>query len=146
MTRINATIPPSNLSDQHLIAEYVEIGGVSSVYRKRLESGKSSNDIPEKFTLGRGHVKFFLNKPLDIIKRFVNLKDEMLKRGFEANIPVSYIYDNFMPDNILYSTYYRYTQEDRELIRNRVIERLPAKPRYYSKEVSKEFMINLIRQ
>lgn len=148
MTRINVTVKPFNLMDGHLVAAYRETGRVSAVYKYRVDNGIPLDDIPSKFRLGAGHVKFFLNKPMEILTQFEALTIEMQKRGYATNIPISYIVDNFGGwGNISkINCDYEYSQEDKNLIRERIIERLPAKPRYYSKEVSKEFMINLIRQ
>lgn len=57
MTRINVGIPPKDLNTKHLIAEHREIKRVPNLIKKgRL---KSSN-IPSNFTLGAGHIKFFM--------------------------------------------------------------------------------------
>ena len=56
MTRINTAISVKSLTDEHLLAEHREI--------KRLANTKITNlnDIPSEFCLGKGHVKFFMNK------------------------------------------------------------------------------------
>ena len=71
MTRINI-IEPSELTDQHLIAEYREIFMVGSSLQRSLKSKNwNPKDIPIKFTLNTGHVKFFMIKvntyPIDMI-------------------------------------------------------------------------------
>jgi hypothetical protein len=83
MTRINATIPPAALCDQHLIAEYREILRVNELAtRKKVDLSK----LPSIFTLGTGHVKFFYNKLKYIHSRFDQLRQELLNREFAANI------------------------------------------------------------
>jgi hypothetical protein len=79
MTRINAHIPPSELCDSHLLAEHREITRVPNTIR----SGRAViKDIPRKFTLGQGHVKFFYNKIGYIKDRYEQLYDECIARGF----------------------------------------------------------------
>ena len=61
MTRINAGILPKDLTSKHLIAEHREIKRIPNCVGK----GKYNMDnIPDKFKLGTGHVKFFYNKLL----------------------------------------------------------------------------------
>ena len=61
MTRINSAINVKNLTDEHLLAEHREITRVPFVLRNAIRTG-SVNNIPEKFTLGKGHVLFFIDK------------------------------------------------------------------------------------
>ena len=64
MTRINL-VPPEELSDQHLVAEYREIFMVGSSLQRSLGSPnweKTKKSIPKQFTLNKGHVKFFLRQ------------------------------------------------------------------------------------
>ena len=62
MTRINI-IPVEDLTDQHLMAEYREIFMIGPALQKSLQSESwNSNKIPNKFTLGKGHVMFFYDK------------------------------------------------------------------------------------
>ena len=64
MTRINI-VEPSELSDQHLVAEYREIFHVGSALQRTLASpnrDKLLEDRPTEFTLNKGHTKFFFDK------------------------------------------------------------------------------------
>jgi deoxyribonuclease (pyrimidine dimer) len=63
MVRINI-INPKYLTDQHLIAEYVEILMLLDYAKKN-----SPCNIPKKYCLGKGHIKFFSNKVLYLKKR-----------------------------------------------------------------------------
>ena len=60
MTRINI-ISPSELTDQHLIAEYREIFMVAGSLKRTLisKSGFVESKVPKNFTLNSGHVYFF---------------------------------------------------------------------------------------
>lgn len=83
MTRINATIPPAALCDQHLVAEYKEILRTNALATKKPLDVKR---IPSSFTLGTGHVLFFYDKLKYIHHRFESLRNELLQRGYIANI------------------------------------------------------------
>src|ERR1700740_2500206 len=79
MTRINAGIPPKKLSRQHLIAEHREIVRIPNT----IKSGKAAvKDIPEHFTLGKGHVKFFYDKLKYLHNRYEQLYKECTARGY----------------------------------------------------------------
>ena len=92
--------------------------------------------IPTKFTLGTGHVKFFLNKGKYTLRRYESLYAECIKRGFEVtdysqNWAVYKQYPKYNKD-------YKETTEAIELLLARITERLSVskqKPRYYGKEI-----------
>lgn len=119
MTRINLGIPPESLHHKHLTAEYREIGRIGSLVLARLDNGQSFNDIPPKFTLGKGHVKFFFDKGKYIHKRFEALKREMIRRGYKANLD----FRNTWPQE-LYNDY-EPTPEDIEIVERRIADRMP---------------------
>lgn len=79
--RINAGIPVQNLSDEHLRAEEAEIAMCPGFYN-RVWKGKSI--IPSQFTLGQGHISFFMNKKTWTLRRYKELHEECLKRGFDG--------------------------------------------------------------
>lgn len=74
MTRINVGIPPHELCDAHLIAEYREL--------PRAWNGKFINKPPLHFTLGTGHVLWCAQYPGMLSDRFVAIVAEMQYRGF----------------------------------------------------------------
>lgn len=77
MTRINC-IEPFRLSNQHLVAEYREM--------LRLRHAKvGRGGIPQSYRVGAGHVKFFYDKGLYLIKRHRSLVDEMKRRNMRPN-------------------------------------------------------------
>ena len=82
MTRINC-IPVTELHDKHLIAEYRELPRVFALARKSWERGeKPEEDTPSKYTMGKGHVRFFYSKLGYLYHRQVLLIQEMENRGF----------------------------------------------------------------
>lgn len=119
--RINL-VNPKELSDQHLISEYMELG----VIMNNIVKGKYKlENIPKSFVLGKGHVKFFLDKPYFLKQRNFFLWLEMRARGFNPK---------GMPDfgncNSYWTDYYP-REEDIEISRARIIESYKKKPNYY---------------
>lgn len=79
MTRIN-TIDPVDLLDQHLFIEYREITRVATLHR----APKPGEAMPQNYTLGTGHVKFFYNKGEFLAKRCEQLYAELVARGYNV--------------------------------------------------------------
>ena len=83
MTRINIIIP-SELYDQHLIAEYREIFMVAGSLERTLisKAGYKESKVPTRYTLNKGHL-FFYYKGMYLHKRYDAIIVEMKKRGFK---------------------------------------------------------------
>lgn len=84
MTRINV-VPPSELTDKHLVAEYRELPRVLRRAVLAIESGKEPSDfkIAEHYLLGKGHETFFIDKCEFLWLRWNNLRSEMIHRGMK---------------------------------------------------------------
>ena len=136
MTRINI-IEPSELTDQHLIAEYREITMVPGSLKRTLVSkiGYQEKKVPKKFTLNGGHVYFFYNKGKYLDNRYVEIRTEMKRRGFNPDPDRKFPKDIFK-NNGLYNDWMP-TIEDQKIIRHRIAERISAKPNWYRKTDSK---------
>tara|TARA_R110000868_G_scaffold307378_3_gene568867 strand:+ start:5220 stop:5618 length:399 start_codon:yes stop_codon:yes gene_type:complete len=78
MTRINL-IPPQELTRQHLVAEYRELPRTFALIKNWQ---KRPTTLPEQFTMGTGHVRFFYNKASFLVNRQRKLIEEMLSRGY----------------------------------------------------------------
>lgn len=125
MTRINL-IPVKELTDQHLLSEHREIKRIPNI----INSWKYDlNWIPEKFTLWKGHVKFFYNKMLFLLPRYIELYRECQKRWFK----VCYYLDSF--GSLLLAGWlsndYNPTPEDIQISRDRIQEKIRSKPWFY---------------
>jgi deoxyribonuclease (pyrimidine dimer) len=83
MTRINC-VPPEELSREHLLAEWKELPRVFNLAAKAYHSGRKVV-APERYTLGAGHVKFFYQRLGWCLDRFLELRSEMLRRGYKPN-------------------------------------------------------------
>ena len=86
MTRINI-VSPSELTDQHLIAEYREIFMVAGSLNRTLNSkiGYKKSRVPKRYILNSGHVYFFYNKGKYLDNRYKELVNEMKLRGFKPD-------------------------------------------------------------
>lgn len=116
MTRINAGVRAKELPRQALLAEHRELKRIPN----KVASGKFNMiGQPKQFKLGTGHVKFFYDKMNYLYKRYQELYDECIRRGYNvkdytlafAGIPTKYW-------NI-----YEENQIDREIVLARLKER-----------------------
>lgn len=127
MTRINL-VEPSELMDQHLLAEYREIRLLCSNLQRTLRSkhGFQEKKVPNEFTLNSGHVYFFYPRGKYIHKRYEALRKELQKRGITAELefPISkwpaYLYNDWMP-----------TERDKDIVRERIALRISQRPNWY---------------
>jgi deoxyribonuclease (pyrimidine dimer) len=127
MTRINL-VDPSELTDQHLIAEYRESRLlVANMRRIFALSGPDKKKIPASFTLNKGHVLFFKDKGMYIHKRYQQLIGEMLNRGFEpqfltldTSVWPSGFFNDWTP-----------TERDKDIVRERIALRISQRPGWY---------------
>lgn len=123
-------IPVHFLTDQHLIAEKRELRMIPALLKKRIFSGKhTEKDIPKQFTLGPGHMKFFLNKMLYLFKRYDLIVDEMVQRGF--NVDKSLMFEMSYAVLLKMDNDWKPEPQDYEIIIRRLREKLFEKPSWY---------------
>ena len=130
MTRINL-VPPEELSDQHLVAEYREIFMVGSSLQRSLRSPnweKTKKSISKQFTLNKGHVKFFYDKGKYLSERYDELIKEMKKRQMSPN-PLRTFKKEQWPDD-LFNTW-RPNDYDLKVVRTRIQMKINLKPDWY---------------
>lgn len=137
MTRINI-IPPEELMDQHLIAEYRETRLLTQNLRRSFQSknGMDKTKIPKQFTLNAGHILFFKDKGEYIRKRYDQLQAEMRNRGFTPTFPEidTTIWPNGFKNDWVPS------ERDMSIVRERIALRISQRPgwyRYYGKVIDK---------
>lgn len=154
MTRINL-VPPQELMDQHLFAEFREIKMVPKSLRRsiaaaknrhRNEQGCVSSDflmritratilerIPPAFTLNTGHVSFFYDKGAYLVERYALLRQELERRGINFNRE-----SELDPDGTMLAApwcgHYTATPEALHIIRTRIAEKIAMKPSWYRYE------------
>lgn len=83
MARVNVGVDPKYLSDQHLLAEAVEILMVVGALKKQNFTIKKPT--PNSFKLGTGHIRFFWDKILFLDRRLSLVKTELNARQMQAN-------------------------------------------------------------
>ena len=122
MTRINL-IPPTELCDQHLLAEHRELTRIPNAVAKGKFHLKGQ---PEEYKLGEGHVRFFFNKMAFLKRRYDELHTECKARGFK----VQYIWPEALPSSPALWLDYQPTDAALEINRQRIQERMPKKARF----------------
>jgi deoxyribonuclease (pyrimidine dimer) len=127
MTRINV-IPVSDLTDQHLMAEYRELPMVHAAARR---SNPSKYVSSTKYTLNKGHVMFFYNKKKFLLNRWFELIEELYKRGYDID-PTSRVVDWTTLDKF---EQIDWTPDEHAISINleRIQERIAQKPDWYRK-------------
>ena len=131
MTRINSNIDPKLLHRLHLIAELREITMVPASLSRSLMTRSHLMilcDIPKKFTLNTGHVKFFYNKLTFLHHRFDTLCDDMERRGYTPDRSRRTAFDGF---NSLFYNDWTSTLEDDNIVHERIELRISQKPHLY---------------
>ena len=132
MTRINI-IPPKELYDQHLIAEYREITMVPAALSRTLNSkaGLIRSKIPKNYTLNKGHVYFFYNKGKYLDNRYNELIVEMKNGGFIPDENRLFPKQIFIDNNLYYD--WEPSDIDMQVIRLRIKQKIKQKPDWYRK-------------
>ena len=133
MTRVNL-VPPEELTDQHLFAEFRELKMIpKSLARSIRARGVDGvvKMIPVAFTLGKGHVSFFYDKGAYLGDRYERLRIELSRR--EVNFDRSSLLD---PDKVFtehfgLAGFWTPPLEALALIRARITEKIAMKPAWY---------------
>lgn len=146
MARVNIGVNPKYISDQHLIAESVEITMITGGLKKN--NCKIKSPIPEQFNLGTGHINFFKNKILYLKSRLEAVNSELARRGIKNSTTI-----NISEYPYQYCNVWKPTKEASIILRNRISERLknPLKAknnfhRYYKQPIKdmEQFINNMI--
>lgn len=120
MTRINCGIPPKTLHRKHLLAEHYELVRIPN----QLHKADLSIPIPKKFRLGEGHVRFFYDKGLYLLKRYLEIRKECIRRKYNVqNFASSFdVYKKKKYAHLFND--YKPTPRDRRIVQNRINNRL----------------------
>lgn len=136
MTRVNI-IPVSELTNRHLMAEYREITMVPAALKRSMNSkkGLDKSKISKKYILNTGHVYHFYDKGLFLYKRYNELKIELKKRNYNLDnsrlFPLSDFPKEFQND-------WEYSEEEMNINRERIEQRIKEKPHLYKKRSKKK--------
>ena len=141
MTRINV-INPHILTDQHLLAEHRELTRIPN----NILSGKLNipKDIPKKYLLGTGHVKFFVNKLLWLCSRYSSIHTECIRRGFKVTYKWPSHNNRFFDMGLMGG--YAVTKEDIDMNIERLVERFPSKARFKGNLITKEEYLVMVNR
>ncbi len=141
--RCNCGINPKNLTDEHLFAESRELKMLPSLY-KRIGT-RSISRVPKEFTLGQGHILFFLYKAAYVLQRYDIVLQELKNRGYNIK-DEHYRWDAYNGCNCL--EHYTETGKESEIIKQRIIERITSSPKEYfhynHKRITKDEAIKLL--
>ena len=144
MTRINVGIDVRELTDEHLMAEHREIKRLPWCLEAAIRSG-SIDRVPEKFTLGKGHVLFFMNKMKYTYSRYQKIHTELLSRG----IRVQDYGNNWKAVDEKYFQDYVPNSDDRWALIDRITTRIRESKKdtwhYRGEPITKEEAIKLLR-
>lgn len=130
MTRINV-IDPTELTDQHLLAEYRELPRIFTLARPL-----RPREVVPSYRLGAGHVKFFYPRTGWLAARQAALIRECLSRGFDIQhktppAPVPGLDGDWRPND-----------KDVKVNLQRLQEKVQQRPNFYryrGKPVGEEF-------
>lgn len=126
MTRINV-IPPQELSDQHLIAEYHELP------RCIKQKINIDENVPSTYKLGPGHMKWAKMHSLWLLYRYAALIREMKYRGFKPKYTVEdlelYWYK---VEPLSGNLWYGVTSKDIKINKQRLLDKYKQKPAFYT--------------
>lgn len=117
MARVNVGLNPKLLSDQHLVAESVEITMITGSLRK--DGYVIKGKVPDKFPMGTGHINFFKNKLVYLKRRLDDVNNEMIRRGFNPGTKINL---NEFPKNLHGD--WKPDINDSMILRERVADRL----------------------
>lgn len=116
------------MTDQHVLAELREAPRIFSQIEKYGHPGKKA---PKLYTLGTGHVHHFCLHSEYIYGRVLDLYAEWLDRGYSFDFSVEDWTNRFTRLPEWSKLPYKLTPEAMLINRNRIAERINAKPSYY---------------
>lgn len=141
-------LDPSLLTDQHLIAEKRELRMIPPLLRVKLKKGginKVLKEIPRFYLLGTGHMNWCLDKGYYLERRYHALEKEMKVRGFKPDPSLIFDVTEFLEHKTDLYLDFIPSQEDINIIKQRIIEKIMLKPHWY-KFYRKELDLNWVEE
>lgn len=133
MTRVNL-VPPAELADQHLFAEFRELKMIPKSLARSLRArglGGVLAMIPPAYTLGKGHVSFFYDKGAYLEQRYSQIHWELQLRGVDFNRYAALDPVGTFRANVVLHRHWTPPAEALALIRARIAEKIAMKPTWY---------------
>lgn len=131
MTRINL-IPANLLLDQHLMAEKKEINQLAGQMQKSLRSPNFNyNRLPQAYTLGTGHVRFWYPYGTFIRDRYRDIYEECLRRKFDVQDNFNDVWKYCTVDGRNYNMNFNPNEHQIQISKNRILLRFEEKPDFY---------------
>ena len=141
--RCNCGINPKNLTDEHLFAESRELKMLPSLFKR--VGNKNINKVPDEFTLGGGHMLFFLYKSIYTLNRYRQVLSECHRRNISVD-DESYRWDIYQ--NSASVSNYQETGKEKQILINRISVKIKNSPKEYfhynHKRISKKEAIELL--
>lgn len=116
-----------------LCAEWRELKMIPKALARSLKTQsreKIFKKIPKEFCLNAGHVTFFYDKGAYLRKRYDQLTEELIARGYNINRDAK-----FDPDDVMFEPTWNgdYKPDERAfaIIRERIAEKIAMKPEFY---------------
>ncbi len=131
MTRINL-IPAKLLLDQHLMAEKKEINQLAGQMQKSLRSPNFNYyRLPQAYTLGTGHVRFWYPYGVFIRNRHREIYDECVRRNFKVEDNFNDVWKYCTVGGHNYNRDFNPNQAQLNISANRILIRFEEKPDFY---------------
>lgn len=128
--RINV-LPMSLLTDQHLLAEFVEMKMLIPALKRSIKAADGKPiEIPKEYCLNKGHAKFFYNKLAYVQRRRRILRLALTARGYDIVDPVDLPFYGELPN--IFKGQYHPTSEAKKINAERILQRISLKPGWYT--------------
>jgi deoxyribonuclease (pyrimidine dimer) len=136
MTRISSGVRSHSMVDLHVRKERIELLRIPNAVKK----GKAVlKDIPNEFKLQKNHVRFYYSRLKYLHKRYLELTEECIKRGFKVTDYSDAFKD--LPEH-LYNDWDDNIPRVKEIVSERIKERLSGMRevdlKYYGKPITVE--------
>jgi len=120
-------VPVTELTREHLVAEYRELPRVFPLAVAAMERGERPDDPrnPTEYRLGTGHVRFFYARLGYLRDRHNQLCDEMTRRGYATNLR-GFWFEYARPSMHNWWNDWTPTEDAMAINRGRIAERLAA--------------------
>lgn len=115
------------------MAEYRELPRIFTNVEKLKSVPK---DLPQTYTMGKGHVRFFYDKLKFLMKRQFEINDELIARGFKVNFDARDLYLRYKAIDSRFKNDYNPSEAEIAISKQRLDEKISQKPDWYRKTIT----------